>query len=115
MADKLVDLIREGPDMRYAMKSVVLARYADIATARSLLRTWADIADALGFGKSRGKDLAGCFTRVAAGVKKGRLKPQGAIAHGGLSGRPAAEQKNSSGAAVPKSGRINLDDPENQL
>lgn len=71
--DRLEALIREGPDARYTMKSIVLSRYADIAEARGLMRTWADISEALGFGKARGKDLAGCFRRVDAGVRNGTL------------------------------------------
>lgn len=70
--DRLTELIKDGPDKRYRMKSVILDRYEDIDAARKLMRTWHDIADALGFA-GRGKDVAGCFTRVAAGIKKGKL------------------------------------------
>ena len=71
--DRLNELIRLGPDPRYTMKSVVLGRHEDILKARQLMRTWSDIAAALGF-EGRGKDLAGCFSRVDKGVKSGKLK-----------------------------------------
>ena len=71
--DKLDELIRSGPDPRYSMKSVVLGRYEDILKARQLMRAWMDIAAALGF-EGRGKDLAGCFSRVDKGIKSGKLK-----------------------------------------
>lgn len=71
--DKLTELIRSGPDPRYTLKAVVLGRYDDILKARQLMRTWSDIAEALGFG-GRGKDVSGCFLRVDKGIKKGMLK-----------------------------------------
>lgn len=71
--DKLTELINAGPDRRYTMKAVVLSRFDDIVAARGLMRTWADIASALGF-EGRGKDLSGCFLRVDAAIKKGKLK-----------------------------------------
>ena len=71
--DKLTELISAGPDPRYTMKSLVLERYADIADARRLMRTWPDIAEALGLPKKRGKDLAGCFARVDRGIRAGKL------------------------------------------
>ncbi|MDA8377242.1 MAG: hypothetical protein M0Z50_09320 [Planctomycetia bacterium] len=74
--DRLTALIGEGPDRRYTMKAVVLSRYDDIVAARALMRTWRDIGDALGFD-GRGKDVAGCFSRVDAAIKKGTLKVPG--------------------------------------
>lgn len=71
--DKLTELIRSGPDPRYTLKAVVLGRYDDILKARQLMRTWSDIAEALGF-EGRGKDVSGCFLRVEKGIKKGMLK-----------------------------------------
>ena len=71
--DKLDELIRLGPDPRYTMKSVVLGRHEDILKARQLMRTWSDIAAALGF-EGRGKDFSGCFSRVDKGIKSGKLK-----------------------------------------
>lgn len=106
--DRLTELINDGPDKRYTMKSIVLSRYEDIDTARKLMRTWNDIADALGF-EGRGKDVSGCFTRVAAGIKKGKLMV------------PVKKQKTSTCRGlniherpISKSGIINLDDPANQ-
>ncbi|MBE7563862.1 hypothetical protein H7F10_13075 [Acidithiobacillus sp. HP-6] len=106
--DKLTELIADGPDKRYTMKSVVLSRYEDINTARKLMRTWNDIADALGF-TGRGKDVAGCYARVSMGIKKGKLMV------------PVKKQKTSIGRGldiherlISKSGIINLDDPANQ-
>jgi hypothetical protein len=87
--DKLAALISDGPDKRYTMKAVVLARYGDITAARALMRTWGDIADALGFGKERGKDLAGCFSRVDACIKKGKLKAP-AVRQGGVGNVPTS-------------------------
>lgn len=71
--DKLTELIRSGPDPRYTLKAVVLGRYDDILKARQLMRTWSDIAEALGL-PGRGKDVSGCFLRVEKGIKKGVLK-----------------------------------------
>lgn len=71
--DKLTELINAGPDRRYTMKAALLNRYDDIVAARALMRTWNDIADALGF-TGRGKEMSGCFARVDAAVKKGTLK-----------------------------------------
>ncbi len=106
--DKLTELIADGPDKRYTMKSVVLSRYEDINTARKLMRTWYDIADAIGF-TGRGKDVAGCYSRVSMGIKKGKLMV------------PVKKQKTSTGRGsdihdrpISKSGIINLDDPANQ-
>jgi hypothetical protein len=106
--DRLTELINDGPDKRYTMKSVILSRFEDIGAARKLMRTWNDIADALGF-TGRGKDVAGCFTRVAVGIRNGKLMV------------PGKKQKTSAGRStdfhdrpVSKSGIINLDDPANQ-
>lgn len=71
--DKLLELISEGPNPRYTMKSVVLSRYSDILKARQLMRTWADIADALGLSRAQWKDLAMAFRRVEVGIKNGKL------------------------------------------
>ena len=71
--DKLTELIRSGPDPRYSIKALVLQRYEDILRARQLMRTWSDIAAALGL-PGRGKDVSGCFLRVEKGIKKGLLK-----------------------------------------
>lgn len=109
--DKLAALISDGPDKRYTMKAVVLARHGDITAARGLMRTWGDIADALGFGKERGKDLAGCFSRVDAGIKKGTLKSP-AVRQGGVGNAPT--RSSSVSEKVSKSGIIDLDDPANQ-
>ena len=104
--DRLTALIGEGPDRRYTMKAVVLSRYEDIVSARALMRTWRDIGDALGF-EGRGKDVAGCFARVDAAIKCGKLKqPQKA--------QIKAVQAARTGD-VSRSGRINIDDPANQL
>lgn len=73
--DKLLELISEGPNPRYTMKAAVLERYQDILRARQLMRTWADIADALDMDRGRWKDVATTFHRVAAGVKAGKLMP----------------------------------------
>ncbi|MDA8376553.1 MAG: hypothetical protein M0Z50_05780 [Planctomycetia bacterium] len=73
--DKLLALIGEGPNPRYTMKSVVLERYQDILKARQLMRTWADITEALGIARTKWKDLAMAFRRVDAGVKAGKLLP----------------------------------------
>ena len=71
--DKLTELIRSGPDPRYTIKALILSRYEDILKARQLMRTWPDIAEALGL-PGRGKDVSGCFLRVGKGIKKGGLK-----------------------------------------
>ena len=71
--DKLTELIRSGPDPRYTIKALILSRYEDILKARQLMRTWPDIAEALGL-PGRGKDVSGCFLRVGKGIKKGALK-----------------------------------------
>jgi hypothetical protein len=55
------------------MKALVLERHADISDARRLMRTWSDIADALGLSRARSKDLAGCFARVEKGIRAGKL------------------------------------------
>lgn len=73
--DKLQELISAGPNPRYTMKSLVLERYHDILKARQLMRTWADIADALGIARTKWKDLSMSFRRVDAGVKAGKLSP----------------------------------------
>jgi hypothetical protein len=76
--DLLTDLIRAGPNPRYTLKVLVLERFEDITTARQLMRTWADIAVALGYPRSGWKTLAMAYRRVDAGLKAGRLvKPAG--------------------------------------
>lgn len=74
MDDELTNLIRGGPNRRFGMKSLVLSRFEDIRAARQLMHTWPDIAAALGLDRRRGKDLAGCFARVARQVEAGTLK-----------------------------------------
>lgn len=115
MDDKLTELIREGPDKRYTMKALVLERFDDINRARQLMRTWADIAEALGLGRSRGKDLAGCFARVGKGVRAGKLlagKSGSGFHTASRNGVVAAKQDQNK--PVSKSGIIDLDDPANQ-
>ena len=73
--DKLLELIASGPNPKYTMKSLVLERYHDILQARRLMRTWADISEALGIGRARWKDVSMSFRRVDAGVKAGKLMP----------------------------------------
>jgi len=85
--DRLIELISEGPNPKYTMKSVVLDRYHDILKARQLMRTWADIAEALGIGRERWKDLSMSFRRVDIGVKAGKLLPGKPVASS--SARPA--------------------------
>lgn len=73
--DELDKLIQSGPDPRFTIKSRVLARFEDIRTARSLLRTWADITVALGLPRERWRDVSACFRRVGKAVESGKLKP----------------------------------------
>lgn len=114
--DKLLELISEGPNPRYTMKSVVLERYHDILKARQLMRTWADIAEALGIARTRWKDLSMTYRRVDIGVKAGKLAVPGKSgfrsAHNSGSGEP---DKPKSTPSTSTSGRINIDDPANQL
>lgn len=71
--DLLTDLIRAGPNPRYTLKVLVLERFDDITTARQLMRTWPDIAEALGYPRQSWKTLAAAYRRVDAGLKAGRL------------------------------------------
>ncbi|WP_148039466.1 hypothetical protein [Acidithiobacillus sulfuriphilus] len=72
--DSLEALIKEGPDPRYALKSVVLARFDAITNARQMMRTWSEIEVALGLDASRWKSLAACYKRVEKGLASGKLK-----------------------------------------
>lgn len=109
--DKLLELIASGPNPKYTMKSLVLERYHDILQARRLMRTWADISEALGIERARWKDVSMSFRRVDAGVKAGKLTPGKAVA---VSGFRQAHNSSKESPAKP-SGRINIDDPANQL
>ena len=108
-----------GPDPRYTVKAIVLARHGDIARARQLMRTWPDIAEALGFDRSRWKQVSACFRRVDAAVKAGKLKPAGeqaqrksdASGRSGILGDRSQQRKSTSTGA---SAVIDLDDPANQ-
>lgn len=107
--DKLTELINAGPDQRYTMKAVVLSRFDDIVAARGLMRTWADIASALGF-EGRGKDLSGCFLRVDAAIKKGKLKvPDSTKRKRNVDDAFESRRQGKGGSRV-----IDLDDPSNQ-
>ena len=75
MGDKLTDLVNQGISKKYELKALVLERFADITAARQNLRTWAEIAAALGLPKNRGKDMSPCYLRVSKGIAKGNLKP----------------------------------------
>ncbi|MHB1280527.1 MAG: hypothetical protein ACYCTC_08350 [Acidithiobacillus ferrooxidans] len=72
--DSLEALIKEGPDPRYALKSVVLARFDAITNARQMMRTWSEIEVALGLDASRWKSLSACYKRVEKGLASGKLK-----------------------------------------
>ena len=74
MGDKLTELVAEGISRKFMLKALVLERYADITAARQNLRTWAEIAEALGLPKSRGKDMSPCYIRVSKGIAAGKLK-----------------------------------------
>lgn len=110
MGDKLTELVAQGVSQKFALKALVLERYADITAARQNLRTWGEIAEALGLPKSRGKDMSPCYLRISKSIAAGKLK----------AGKPApagfrAAHNSSNESPVKPSGRINIDDPANQL
>ena len=72
--DSLETLIKEGPDPRYALKCIVLARFDTITNARQMMRTWSEIEVDLGLDASRWKSLAACYKRVEKGLASGKLK-----------------------------------------
>lgn len=75
MNESMKRLIEEGPNPRYTIKSAVLSNYHAIVRARQLMRTWAEIAEALGVGRAKWKDLSTAFKRIEKGIKEGRLAP----------------------------------------
>lgn len=110
MGDKLTELVAQGVSRKFALKALVLERYADITAARQNLRTWGEIAEALGLPKSRGKDMSPCYLRISKSIASGKLKPGRTVA--GF--RQTHNSSNVEPLAKP-SGRINIDDPANQL
>ena len=110
-----------GPDPRYTVKAIVLARHGDIMRARQLMRTWPDITEALGFDRTQWKQVSACFRRVDAAVKAGKLKPSGeqaqrkqdAVGRSGILG-DRSQQRKSTGTSTGASAVIDLDYPANQ-
>ena len=67
--DKLRALIEAGPDPTRGLQHLVLSRFKDIAKARSHLRRWDEIADALDL-HGKGKALSSAFSKVRRGLIK---------------------------------------------
>lgn len=111
MVSKLQELIASGPNPRYTMKSLVLEHHHEILQARQLMRTWADITEALGLDKKRWKDLSMCFRRVDAGVKAGKLMPSKTIKQTALA-KTEVNGPDYGGFDKPKPKRIFDDDPK---
>lgn len=118
--DLLTDLIRAGPNPRYTLKALVLERFDDITTARQLMRTWPDIAEALGYPRQSWKTLAAAYRRVAAGLKAGRLvkltggnKPvSSSLRIGAVVKNGEAESNCGVGDTEPKNSRIKFIGPQ---
>lgn len=92
--------------------TVALENYHEILAARRHLWRWVDIAGALGFTNANALNKA--FLRVSKGVDKGKLKPAGRRHAQQLQYEQTPAAK-TGGVEQRKSGRINLDDPANQL
>ncbi|WP_163097263.1 hypothetical protein GL267_007290 [Acidithiobacillus ferrianus] len=115
MEDKLTELVKKGISKKYELKALVLERYADITAARQNLRTWGEIAEALGLQKSRGKDMSPCYLRISKSIASGKLKPGKAVAVAGLratqSDRASVQEPRKDKDSGGSSNFINLDKP----
>ena len=72
--DKLFLLGESGPDPTRGLQHLVLSRFADITKARSRLRRWDEIAEALDM-PGREKALSSAFSKVKKGIAEKRLTP----------------------------------------
>ena len=72
--DKLSELAASGPDPTRGLQHLVLSRFADVAKARSRLRRWDEIAEALDM-PGRAKALSSAFSKVKKGIAEKRLTP----------------------------------------